>query len=131
LLSTARFVSQRHLAESVNVKDSSSVTSHLAVGGLIFFVIILLMGLLANKAHSALETFTHSLAAARDEADAANHAKSDFLANMSHEIRTPMNAIIGMSYLALKTDLTKAQRNYIHKVKLSSDTLLGLINDIL
>ncbi len=125
------FVSQRHLAESVNVKDSSSVTSHLAVGGLIFFVIILLMGLLANKAHSALETFTHSLAAARDEADAANHAKSDFLANMSHEIRTPMNAIIGMSYLALKTDLTKAQRNYIHKVKLSSDTLLGLINDIL
>jgi PAS domain S-box-containing protein len=104
------------MTTQVPVRDSSGrVTGLVGVGRDITHL---------KKAQAEMQT-------ARDAAEAASRAKSEFLANMSHEIRTPLNGVMGMTELALGTELTVEQREYLETVKMSSDALLTVINDIL
>ncbi len=122
------------------VHDVSGVSQHLWVNyfpdltadGAVRGLIVLVSDVTALKESELhLQQLNEELITARDRAEAASRTKSEFLANMSHEIRTPMNAIIGLARLLEEARLGPRERGYLEKIALATQSLLGLVNDVL
>jgi two-component system sensor histidine kinase/response regulator len=114
-------VLERQRAETLALKEIMLISVILNSFGVVMTMFLL---------HSRRKLFTE-LEQSKLVAISNSKSKSEFLSNMSHEIRTPMNTIVGLSYLALKTNLTPSQRDYLTRIQASSQHLLGVINDIL
>ncbi|MBT5869628.1 MAG: response regulator [Nitrospinaceae bacterium] len=110
-------------------KDGSEFQMDLAVSQVNLHDRVIFTGIIRDI--SQRKEFEGALIEAKKMAEDASQSKGDFLANMSHEIRTPMNGIIGLTHLAMKTELTPVQHDYLKKIDSSSQNLLTIINDIL
>jgi signal transduction histidine kinase/NO-binding membrane sensor protein with MHYT domain/CheY-like chemotaxis protein len=124
-------VSARNNAAEFYSESEEQHKQGLLILCLMLSVVFIASALIAFFVVSRINSSEKKLALAVSEAEAATIAKSDFLANMSHEIRTPMNAVIGMTHLAMETELTPRQHDYLHKISVAGRALLSIINDIL